>query len=61
MRLQIHNVVKIEINKIKEFTRENGNASHVDFKMRDVFITDKNGVVFTIELFFDNADLVLTT
>jgi hypothetical protein len=60
MKLQIHDVVSITIGEIEEFSRENGKASHVDFKTRDVFITDKNGVVFTIELFLHEADLVLT-
>lgn len=60
MKLQIHDVVSISIGEIEEFTRANGKATHIDFKAQDVFITDKNGVVFTIELFLHNADLVVT-
>ena len=60
MKLQIHDVVSITISEIEEFTRANGKATHIDFKAQDVHITDKNGTVFTIELFLHNADLVVS-
>ena len=57
MKLQIHDVVSITIGEIEEFSRAKGTASHIDFKTQDVFITDKNGVVFTIELFLHESAL----
>lgn len=59
MKFQMHDVVSVTIGKIQEYSRANGKATHIDFKAQDVHITDKNGTVFTIELFLHDPELVL--
>jgi hypothetical protein len=60
MKLQIHNVKEVVVRPVEQFTKANGKANGRDFSIREIFITDKDGVTFAIELFsYEDLDVVL--
>lgn len=61
MKLQIHNVQEIVVRPVDKYTQENGKTSGQNFSVREILITDKDGVIFAIELFSyqNNLDVIL--
>jgi hypothetical protein len=57
MKLQIHNVKEIVVRPADHYTQENGKVKGRDFIVREIFITDKDGVTFVLELFSYENDL----
>jgi hypothetical protein len=57
MKLQLHNVQKITLKRIEEFTRANGKSKHHDFKTLTIII-EVDGQKFEIDL-FSEQDLTI--
>jgi hypothetical protein len=57
MKLQLHNVQKITLKQIKEFTRANGKSTYHDFKTLTIII-EVDGQKFEIDL-FSEQDLTI--